>query len=211
LGWAGILPAEEIMDILQPPLKIVQYPHPSLRHPAVPLTSIDEKLRSIAGKMLELMYEHRGLGLAAPQVGVPFQMFVANYAGDPEQKQLEGVYINPVVLERKGSAEAEEGCLSFPKLWQKVRRAKTVTVQAYTLQGELITLECSDLPARIWQHEIDHLHGVLYIDKFGPIGKLASRGTLREFEREFRRFQERGEIPSDAEIEKRLKELEALA
>jgi peptide deformylase len=199
------------MDIMQPPLKIVHYPHPSLRHPAVPLTSIDEKLRNVASKMLELMYEHRGLGLAAPQVGVPFQMFVANYAGDPEQRQLEGVYINPVVIERKGSVEGEEGCLSFPKLWQKVRRAKTVTVQAYTLQGELITLECSDLPARIWQHEIDHLHGVLYIDKFGPIGKLASRGALREFEREFRRMQERGEMPSEADIEKRLKDLEALA
>jgi peptide deformylase len=199
------------MDILQPPLKIVQYPHPSLRHKAVPLTAIDKKVHLIAGAMVELMYENRGLGLAAPQVGLPFQMFVANYGGDPEKRELEGIYINPVIIERKGSIEGEEGCLSFPKLFQKVRRARTIKAQAYNLQGQLIELEMSDLPARIWQHEVDHLHGILYIDKFGPIARLSSRGSLREFEREIYKEQERGEIPPDAEIERRLTELEALA
>ena len=85
------------MDILQPPLKIVQYPHPSLRHKAVPLKAIDKKVQLVAGAMLELMYENHGLGLAAPQVGLPFQMFVVNYAGDPEKRDLEGIYINPVL------------------------------------------------------------------------------------------------------------------
>src|ERR1700722_13416957 len=156
------------MDIMQPPLKIVQYPHPSLRHKARPLTAIDKRVHVVAGAMIELMYANHGLGLAAPQVGLPFQMFVVNYAGDPEKRDLEGVYINPVVIERKGGTlEGEEGCLSFPKLFQKVRRAKTITAQAYNLQGQLIEVEMSDLPARIWQHEVDHLHGVLYIDKFG--------------------------------------------
>lgn len=199
------------MDILQPPLKIVQYPHPALRHPAKPLTAIDRKVVLVAEKMLELMYEHRGLGLAAPQVGLPFQLFVANYAGDREQKQLEGVYINPVIVERRGTMEGEEGCLSFPQLFQKVRRARTVRVQAYNLQGQLIEGEFSDLPARIWQHETDHLHAVLFIDKLGPIGKLAARGALREFEHTFRKAQERGEVPPDPEIEKRLNELEGEA
>ncbi|MFO0925998.1 MAG: peptide deformylase [Gemmataceae bacterium] len=199
------------MDILQPPLKIVQYPHPALRHPAKPLTAIDRKVVLVAEAMLELMYEHRGLGLAAPQVGLPFQMFVTNYAGDREQKPLEGVYINPVIVERRGTMEGEEGCLSFPQLFQKVRRAKTVRVQAYNLQGQLIEGEFSDLPARIWQHETDHLHAILFIDKFGPIGKLAARGALREFEHEYRKSQERGEIPPDPEIEKRLDELEGEA
>ncbi len=124
---------------------------------------------------------------------------------------MEGIYINPVILERKGSVEGEEGCLSFPKLYQKVRRARTIKAQAYNLQGQLIELDLSDLPARIWQHEVDHLHGVLYIDKFGPIAKLSSRGSLREFERDLHKAQERGEIPPDVEIEWRLKELEALA
>src|SRR5262245_879444 len=107
-------------------MKILYYPHPSLRHPARPLTSIDEKVRTAAAQMLELMYENRGLGLAAPQVGLPYQLIVLNPGGDPERKETEGVFINPVVLEKKGSQEGDEGCLSFPGLYQKVRRAKTV-------------------------------------------------------------------------------------
>jgi peptide deformylase len=192
-------------------MKIVQYPHPALRHPAAPLTGISEETRKLAQGMLELMYEHNGLGLAAPQVGMPYQMFVVNYAADREKADLEGVYINPTILEKRGSMEGEEGCLSFPGLYRKVRRARTVVVQAYNLKGELIQLELSELPARIWQHESDHLHGILYIDKFGPIGKLAARGALAEFEREYKKAQQRGEIPPDAEIEKQLKELEKLA
>jgi peptide deformylase len=196
------------MNIVQSSLKIVQYPHPSLRHVAPEVGFINKKIRLVAGAMLELMYEHRGLGLAGPQVGLPYRIFVANYEGDPEQRDLEGVFINPRILEKKGSVEGEEGCLSFPGLFQKVRRAKTVTVDAYNLNGEVVEFELSDLRARIWQHEIDHLDGILFIDKLGPIGKLASRGTLREFEREYRKAQERGEIQSDADIEKALTALE---
>src|SRR5207253_1525225 len=109
---------------------------------------------------LELMYAARGLGLAAPQVGLPYQMIVLNPSGEAEQREEEGVYVNPVVLDRKGSVEDEEGCLSFPGLFQKVRRAKTVKVQAYNLKGELIEAVVHDLPARLWQHEVDHLAGV---------------------------------------------------
>lgn len=205
------LPRWNSMNVLSPPTKIVHYPHPALRHPAKALTGIDAKVRDLARAMLDLMYEHKGLGLAAPQVGVPFQMFVVNYAGDPEQKDKEGVYINPVILERKGTQEGEEGCLSFPKLYQKVRRARTVQVQAWNLEGQLVELEVSDLPARLWQHEVDHLHAVLFIDKLGPIGRLGARMSLRAFEREYHKAQEKGELPSDAEIERKLKELELLA
>jgi peptide deformylase len=199
------------MNIIQPPLKIVHYPHPSLRHKAVPLTGIDDNLRTIAYAMLDLMYTHNGLGLAAPQVGLPFQMFVVNYAGDPEKKEAEGIYINPSILDKKGTMEGEEGCLSFPQLYQKIRRAKTVRVHAYNLQGQQVELELTDLPARLWQHEYDHLHGVLFIDKLGTIGKLSARGSLREFEYVYKRSQDRGEIPPDPEIEKRLTELEGMA
>jgi peptide deformylase len=196
------------MNFVPAPLKIVQYPHPALRYKARPLTAIDDKVRRVAAAMLALMYENRGLGLAANQVALPYQLLVMNYAGDPEQRDKEGVFINPVILERKGSMEGDEGCLSFPDLFQKVRRARTCKVQAYDLQGRLLELEVSELPSRLWQHEVDHLHGELYIDKMGPIGKLASRSALRDFERIFRKAQEKGEEPSDAEIEKRLRELE---
>jgi peptide deformylase len=195
-------------------MKIVQYPHPALRHRARPLTAIDKRLRLYAGEMLSLMYEARGLGLAAPQVALPFQMFVMNSTADPEQRDKEMVLINPVILERKGTIEGEEGCLSFPGLYQKIRRAKSVKVQAYDLDGKERLIEVAgstpeeQLCSRLMQHEIDHLDGILFIDKMGPIAKLASRGSLRAFEREYRRAQERGEIPPDAEIEKALNDLE---
>src|SRR5262245_38607795 len=189
-------------------MNIVKYPHPALRHKSKPLTAIDRRVRLHAGQMLELMYEARGLGLAANQVALPYQMLVMNDLADPLQKDHELVCINPVVIERKGSVEGEEGCLSFPKLYQKVRRAKTVKVRAYNLNGELVEIDGSDLVARVLQHEIDHLHGVLFIDKMGLIGQLASRGMLREFERDYRKAQQRGEIPPDPEIEKHLAALE---
>jgi peptide deformylase len=190
-------------------MKILQYPHPSLRHPARALTTIDEKVRMAAAQMLDLMYEHRGLGLAAPQVGLPYHLIVLNPSGDPEQTEHEGVFINPVVLEKKGTQEGDEGCLSFPGLFQKVRRAKTVRVQAYDLKGNAVEITASNLPARLWLHEIDHLHGILYIDKFSDVAKLAARDELRKFEYDYRRAQEKGEIPPDTEIEKNLTALEA--
>jgi peptide deformylase len=188
-------------------MKIVLYPHPALRAKARPLTAIDQKVHQAAREMLELMYEHKGLGLAANQVALPYRLLVMNLSGEAKLPEQEAVYINPVILERKGSVEDEEGCLSFPGLYAKVRRAKAVRVQAYNLKGELLDISASDLPARCWQHEIDHLDGVLFIDKMGPIAKLASRGTLKEFERDFHKAQERGEIPPNAEIEQTLASL----
>src|SRR6476620_9987061 len=111
------------MQIVAPTLKIVNFPHPALRHAARPLTAIDANVLRIADAMAELMKEHRGLGLAAPQVGLPFRMFIANLSGDPERKDPPDVFINPIIDERSGgTVEAEEGCLSFPGLYRKVRR-----------------------------------------------------------------------------------------
>jgi peptide deformylase len=190
-------------------MKIVHYPHPSLRHPGRPLTAIDKKVRLQVGAMLELLYEAKGLGLAAPQVCLPYQVLVMNPSADPEQRDQEGVYINPVILEHKGSVEGEEGCLSFPGLYRKVRRAKTVKVRAYDLKGEPFETIASELKGRVLQHEIDHLQGILFIDKIGAVAKLSVRGPIQEFEREYKKAQERGEIPPDQEIEQLLLTLEA--
>jgi peptide deformylase len=175
------------------------------------LTAIDKEIRLQAGEMLEKMYDAKGLGLAATQVALPYQLLVMNMTGDPLQREQEAIYVNPVIVERKGTQDGDEGCLSFPGLFQKVRRAKTVKIQAYNLKGELVELVASDLEARAWQHELDHLDGVLYIDKMGTLAKLGARGSLREFEREFRRLQERGEIPPNAQIEQILAALETKA
>jgi peptide deformylase len=189
-------------------MKIVRYPHPALRRPGRQVSTVDKKLRVQVGEMMEAMYEARGLGLAAPQVALPFQLLVMNITGDPTQRDREEVFINPVIVERKGSMDDEEGCLSFPGLYQKVRRAKTIKVQAYNLKGELVEKVVSDLEARAWQHEIDHLNGVLFIDKMGVLARLSARSSVKSFESEFKRAQERGEIPPNVDIEKLLAALE---
>jgi len=190
-------------------LKIVPYPHPALRHVAKPLTSLDNDIRRAAAQMLEVMYGARGLGLAAPQVALPYRMLVMNFVGDAARADQECVAINPVLIEKKnGIEEASEGCLSFPELFQKVRRAKTVVVQAYDLDGQLYEMTANDLAARLWQHEIDHLDGILYIDKMAPLGKRAAKPWLEDFEDKYRRGQRRGEWPSDEEIERLLIERE---
>jgi peptide deformylase len=155
------------------------------------------------------MYHARGLGLAATQVALPYQLLVMNITGDPEQRDREEILINPVIVERKGIVEDEEGCLSFPGLYQRIRRAKTLKVQAYDVKGQLVEKVVQDLEARAWQHEIDHLNGVLFIDKMGTIARLSSRSSVKKFEQDFRRAQERGDIPPDAELEKLLGALEA--
>jgi peptide deformylase len=120
------------------------------------------------------------------------------------------VVLNPRIVERKGIQDGEEGCLSFPGLYQNVRRAKTVKFQAYDTAGKLVERTVSDLEARCWQHEIDHLDGKLFIDMMGPIAKLSARSSLKKFEKEFRAAQAKGTIPPDADLEKALVALEAL-
>lgn len=194
---------------MQPGKEIVKYPHPALRHPAKPVTAIDGQIRRYAGRMLELMYQHEGLGLAGPQIALPLQILVMNFAGDANEKDKECVAINPVIIDKRGSQEGSEGCLSFPDLYQKVRRAKTVVVRAYNLDGQLYEATCTELPARLWQHEIDHLHGRLFIDMMSTVGRIASRSTLKQFERDYAIAQKRGDLESDDALKKQLGELDA--
>src|SRR5947199_10562065 len=125
--------------------KIVHYPHPALRHKSKPITSIDKQLHLDIGEMKELMYQAKGLGLAAPQVALPCQLLVMNISGDPKQPECEEVFLNPQIVERKGFQEDEEGCLSFPGLFQKIRRSKTIKVRAYDLKGQLTEKVVTDL------------------------------------------------------------------
>ena len=190
------------------PRKIVHYPHPALRHKSQPVKAIDKELRVNIGEMTELMYQAKGLGLAAPQVALPYQLLVMNITGDPKQPECEEVFINPRIVERKDFVTTEEGCLSFPGLYQNIRRSQTIKVQAYNLKGELVEKTIHDIEARAWQHEIDHLNGVLFIDMMGPLARLASKLSVRKFEKTFRAAQAKGEIPPDIEIEKLLTAIE---
>jgi len=190
------------------PRKIVHYPHPALRHKSKVVRTIDKELHHNIGEMKELMYQAKGLGLAAPQVALPFQLLVMNVTGDPKKPECEEVYLNPQIVEKKGVMDDEEGCLSFPGLYQNVRRAQTIKVRAYNLKGELVEKVVTGLESRAWQHEIDHLNGVLFIDMMGPIARLAARSSVKTFEKQFRQAQEKGEIPANLEIEKLLAALE---
>jgi methionyl-tRNA formyltransferase len=161
-------------------LEIVYFPHPALRYPSRPVVQIDDALRSVVRSMFDLMYESRGIGLAANQVALPFRFFVLNLTADPEQKDQEKVLINPEIVKRHSSIEDEEGCLSLPGLYAKVRRARKIRVQAYDVEGKLVEHEAEDLFSRAVQHETDHLDGKLFIDYLSPLALHSAGEKLRE-------------------------------
>jgi peptide deformylase len=186
-------------------LRIVPYSHPALRFESSPVRQIDDTLRAQVREMFDLMYEHRGIGLAANQVALPFRFFVLNLTADPEQKEQERVFINPEIVKRHSSILEEEGCLSFPGLYAKVQRAKRIRVRAFDLDGNEVELDAEDLLSRAIQHETDHVLGRLFIDYFDAPTKVATAPRVREIELAFRRAQTEGEYPSDEEIVRQLK------
>jgi peptide deformylase len=190
-------------------LRIVKYPHPVLRHKSKPLRRVDAELKNIVREMFDLMYEQKGVGLAANQVDLPYRLFIFNTEGDP-QKGQEYVFINPVIAKRSGTVEEEEGCLSFPEIYAHVKRSEKVVISAYNLAGEELNYELNGLMGRAVQHEYDHLDGVLFIDRLSPTGLLSVKQALSDLERQFQDERRRGVMPSDQEIASRLGELERL-
>lgn len=188
-------------------LKIVTYPHPALRYEARPVLRIDDALRNRVRAMFDLMYQARGIGLAANQVALPQRFFVMNLTADPAQKDQEQVFINPEILKRHSSTIDEEGCLSFPGLYAQVPRAKRIRVRYYDLDGTERTVDAEDLLSRAIQHETDHLLGKLFIDYLGPDALRAVTSRLHAFESEFRAAQARGDLPADDALTRSLEEL----
>ena len=161
-------------------LKICHYPDPVLREAAEPVAEVGDEVRAVAARMIELMHQAPGVGLAAPQVGLGWRMFVANPSGEPGDDR---VYINPqIVATGGGNAAREEGCLSLPDVTVEVIRPSQVTIRATGLDGEVFEETDNDLLARIWQHEYDHLDGTLIIDKMSPIDRMANKRALRTLE-----------------------------
>lgn len=189
-------------------MEIVYYPHPALRHKSKPVKQIDAALRSTVREMFDLMYAAKGIGLAANQVALPIRVFVINPTGDPEQPDEECVFINPVLSGKKGSEEGEEGCLSIPETYGQVRRSEELVVEAFDLSGKEYRYELSDLPARVVQHENDHLDGVLFPDRMTETARRELEPKLADLEDDFRHAQETGQLPSDADLLARLRELE---
>ena len=191
-------------------MRIIQYPHPTLRHLSKPLTRVDKELGETVRTMFDLMYEAQGVGLAANQVDLPYRFFIINLQSDPAAADQEYVFINPVLKDRKGNTEAEEGCLSLPGIYGDVKRSERVVLNAYDLAGQEVTMELDGLFARAVQHEIDHLDGILFIDRLSPTGAMTIKDKLLDFDAQFEGMRERGEISDDAAIARRLEELERM-
>lgn len=163
-------------------LSIVHYPAAVLKQRAKPIEKIDEMVRAVADRMIELMQGEEGLGLAAPQVGVSWRMFVTR--DDPSSDSGKPrVYINPTLKINDPESELhEEGCLSLPGIHVDIFRPKSITITATDLDGRLFTISNHEFISRVWQHETDHLNGVLIIDKMSPIDRLSKRKRIKELE-----------------------------
>jgi peptide deformylase len=140
------------------------YGDPVLRQVAAPVREITPEIKRIIADMTETMWHQVGIGLAAPQVGLPYRILVMDDGKGGAQALL-----NPIVESRSGTVREEEGCLSLPGIFGVVERSKTITVSAMDADGEPVSLEATGLKARIIQHELDHLDGVLFIDRLPPV------------------------------------------
>ncbi len=178
-------------------LSLKTYPDPILRLKAQPVEQVDDRIRALADRMIELMIEHEGIGLAAQQAGLTVRMFVADVPPDPEQESGSGgqaspatatsgpeVYINPEIefIDRQVTP-FEEGCLSLPDIRGDVLRPETVRITALDRQGNKFERLGAGLLARCWQHETDHLDGVLIIDKMNPMHLRSNSRKIRDLER----------------------------
>lgn len=146
-------------------LRVRRYGDPVLRAKARPVTEITPEIRAMVNDMVETMYEEVGIGLAASQVGIPLRLMVV---GD-ENGSAPRALVNPVITASGGQVTAEEGCLSIPGIFAPVTRAAWVTLEAHDLEGQPVSLQVRGLQARVFQHEVDHLDGILFIDRLEPL------------------------------------------
>ncbi len=164
-------------------LKVVKYPEPVLSQPGEPVTEFNGELKKLVDDMFETMYASQGIGLAAPQVAVSKRVTVIDLSQgkDPEQKL---VLVNPEVIFREGKQYEEEGCLSFPEIREKVQRASKVKVRAQDLKGKWFEMDGEELLSRAFQHEIDHLDGMLFIFRMSSLKRDLVLRKIRKMQRE---------------------------
>ncbi len=155
----------ELTDMIHP---IVKYPEAVLARKAEPVTEFGKETRRLVDDMYESMYAAQGIGLAAPQIGVSRRITVIDLSFQKTPEEMITL-INPQIIEREGKQFEEEGCLSLPDIRAKVQRAATVKVRAQNVEGEWFEMEGADLLSRAFQHEIDHLEGVLFLDRVSKL------------------------------------------
>jgi peptide deformylase len=167
-------------------MKIVLYPTPALFTPSTPLPEITDEVQKNIREMFRIMYELKGVGLAAPQVGWNVRLFVQNVKKGA-QAAYERVYINPEILElSEDKKDLPEGCLSLPFVWGNVKRHLGIRVRAMNEKGELFEKYFEELEAQATQHEMDHLNGMLMIERMSPADLRANSAAIRELEKRWK-------------------------
>jgi len=160
-------------------LHICTYPEEILRRRAEPITEIDEEVVKLVDHMAETMYSAPGIGLAATQVGVSKQVLVADIAPRRPESELI-VLINPEIVAAEGEVIFEEGCLSVPDYQAEVKRYEKITVRGLNLKGEEVEIQAEGLLAVVLQHEIDHLNGMLFIDRLSKLKRDLYKRKVRK-------------------------------
>jgi peptide deformylase len=158
---------------------IVIYGDPVLREVSQPVAEVDQEIKSLVSDMVDTLKKAQGLGLAAVQIGVPQRVFIVDLSAMDINASLT-VFINPEIMETQGEIELEEGCLSFPGIYQKCTRPAYVRVRALDLNGKPFEMTADGLAARAILHEHDHLEGKLFVDYWSPIAKTLLRGRLKK-------------------------------
>lgn len=163
-------------------LNILEYPHPLLRKKCTPVEKIDKHILTILDNMAETMYEAPGIGLAASQIGIDKRLIVVDIGEDDETKREGRLYkiINPEIIKKSGSVEYEEGCLSIPGIKDLVKRAAVVTLKGFDQTGKEIIIEAEELLAVCFQHELDHLDGILFIDHLSKLKRDLIKAKLNK-------------------------------
>lgn len=162
--------------------EIVKYPDPILQKPAEPVVEFDDELRSLVEDMFDSMYAAQGIGLAAPQIGVSKRLTVVDlsFKKNPEEKI---VLINPEIIHKEGRQVEEEGCLSLPEIREKVSRSIKVRIRAQDVHGKTFEIDGEELLARAFQHEIDHLDGILFIFRVSALKRDLLLRKIRKMQK----------------------------
>ncbi|XP_030469982.2 peptide deformylase 1B, chloroplastic/mitochondrial [Syzygium oleosum] len=182
------------------PLKIVEYPDPVLRAKNKRIGTFDDNLKKLADEMFDVMYNTDGIGLSAPQVGINVQLMVFNPVGERGEGE-EIVLVNPRVIKySKKTVPFNEGCLSFPGIYADVQRPEAVKIDALDISGARFTVSLSGLPARVFQHEFDHLQGIVFSDRMTEQVLDTIRAELEALEK---KYEQRTGLPSPERIETR--------
>ena len=166
-------------------LEIKKYPEKILKQKAAFINNIDAHIQHLIDDMIETMYSARGVGLAANQVGIPKRLCVIDVSLKEDKKPLIAL-INPLIIEKEGTVEAEEGCLCIPGYMTNIKRAERVYARGLNREGKPVEIEGTGLLARALQHEIDHLDGLLIIDRMSPIKREFFKRRYKKFVKEMK-------------------------